>query len=124
MDRWRRLKSASEWGFFYGVITWLLATGITNKMPAIGVWAIILSRVIIGVLISEVRLDHLWWLRGAAVGAGVNLVFWIFSCISAEWIAKVFFAWRMGFWLMMISGVFIGLIIEITIQRRKEQVEE
>ena len=73
MIQWKRVKSATEWGFFFGVISWLLATGISNKMPAWGVWGIILSRTLMGFIIGIVRWEFVWWLRGLILGAAVSL---------------------------------------------------
>ena len=109
MSHWRRIKSAAEWGFFYGIISWLLATGISNKIPTWGVWAIILSRVLLGVLIGIIRWEYPWWARGMLMGSIVNLpLAFIIRTLGVGWVQ--------GFWPMFISGIIVGLLIEVSLR--------
>ncbi len=121
MTRWKRIKSALEWGLFYGIITWLATTAITSlrNFPTAGVWGIILSRMLMGFLLGYFTLKMPWWLQGILAGIVVNAVFGIFSLIPG--VIKSFFSgWVIGFWLMLISGMIIGVLIMISLRRRPD----
>ena len=116
MVQWKRVKSATEWGFFYGIVTWLFATGITNKFSSAGVWGIILSRTLMGFIIGVIKWKFPWWARGLIVGVVVNLVFEAIAKIPMEFIRRFCFGWTSGFWLMLITGMLFGLLIELPIR--------
>lgn len=117
MIDWKRVKSASEWGFFFGIISWLLATGISNKIPGWGVWGIILSRTLLGFIIGILRWEFSWWKRGLIVGAVVNLPL-------AFLVRFLGVSWGQGFWPYWISGIAAGFFLELALRKRKpEDVE-
>lgn len=109
---WKRVKSATEWGFFFGIISWLLATGISNEIPGWGVWGIILSRTLLGFIIGILRWNFPWWKRGLIVGAAVNLPL-------AFVIRDLGVSWRQGFWPYWISGILAGFFLEVALRKRK-----
>ena len=111
MIQWKRVKSAAEWGFFYGVVSWLLATGISNKIPAWGVWGIILSRTLLGFIIGIVRWEFPWWVRGLVLGAIVNLPLSIVVRLLGV-------GWGQGFWPVLMSGIVFGFLIEWALRHR------
>jgi len=119
MTRWKRIKSALEWGLFYGIITWLAATAITNRISAAGVWGILLSRMLMGFLLGYFTLKMPWWLQGILAGIVVNAVFGILSLLPGV-IKSFFYGWIIGFWLMLISGMIIGVLIMISLRRRPD----
>ena len=104
MIQWKRVKSAVEWGLFFGIISWLLATGITNKIPTIGVWGIILSRTLMGFIIGYVKWKIPWWVRGLIIGGGLNLILSLVVKIPlGDVVQRICFIWGRGFWMMMIT---------------------
>ena len=114
MIQWKRVKSATEWGFFFGVISWLLATGISNKIPAWGVWGIILSRTLMGFVIGIVRWEFVWWLRGLILGAAVSLPL-------AFVVRFLGVGWGQGFWPYLVSGIVFGLLLEVALRRKQDE---
>ena len=117
MTRWNRTRSALEWSTFYGVCTWLLASGITNKMNGAHVWTIILSRTLMGLIIAFVKpIEIPWWMRGLIVGILVN--------IPVGFVVNGFpdFGNMLGFWTMMITGAIIGVLIELALQHREKEL--
>jgi len=103
------VKSATEWGFFFGVVSWLLATGISNKIPAWGVWGIILSRTLMGFIIGIVRWEFSWWARGLVLGAIINLPLGIVVRLLGV-------GWGQGFWPMLVSGIVFGFLVELALR--------
>jgi len=118
MTRWRRVSFLVQWGIFFGILTWLAGTAITNKFPAIGVWGIILSRALMGFIIAYFNIKLVWWMRGAAVGLVVNLVFGGLALAVSGAVQNFFFGWVIGFWLMLITGVIIGPLMELTLRHK------
>jgi len=114
MIQWKRVKSAAEWGFFYGVISWLLATGISNKIPTWGVWAIILSRTLLGLILGLVRWEFPWWARGLLLGTAVNLPL----AGVVRWLGV---GWSQGFWPMLVSGIVFGVLIELALKHKPSE---
>ncbi|HHS12157.1 MAG TPA: hypothetical protein ENN03_00135 [bacterium] len=121
---WKRVKSASGWGFFYGIVSWVIFTGITNQTPAIGVWVIILSRTLVGFL------QGFWewkspWIRGAALGLALNLLLGGLALAPlGSFFHQLLFAWWRGFWLMLITGVLSGLLTEWPMKQTQEGTTE
>ena len=111
MIQWKRVKSATEWGFFFGVVSWLLATGISNRIPAAGVWGIILSRTLLGFIVGIVKWEFSWWVRGLVLGAAVNLPLGVLVRLLGV-------GWGQGFWPMLVSGMVFGLLIELGVRHR------
>ena len=106
----KRIKSALGWGFFYGICSWVLASGVTNKLPTPAVWAIILSQTFLGFLIGIVRWNIPWWIRGLVLGAAVNL-----PLGGLLW--AVPFAWGRGLCVpFALSGILFGLLIELGVR--------
>ena len=125
MTRWRRLKSAMEWGLFLGIVSWLLATGISNKIPTIGVWGIILSRVLMGFIIGMVRWEFPWWGRGIVIGAALNILLsLIFKIPLGDIVRDIGWGWLHGFWLMLISGIVFGICIELALRHKKRALKQ
>ena len=68
MGRFKYLWSAIEWGLLYGFITWILGTGVSNRIPGGGVWFIIFNRVLMAVSLHyllNVNLPR--WFKGILV---------------------------------------------------------
>ena len=114
MVRWKRIRTATEWGFFYGIISWLLATGFSNKIPAWGVWGIILSRMIMGCIIGFVRWEMAWWARGLLLGFLINIPMGLIVVFLGV-------RWTIGFIPMLITGMLFGLLIELSLRHKKEE---
>jgi hypothetical protein len=110
MTRGKRIQSALGWGFFYGICSWVLASGVTNKIPTLGVWGFILSQTILGLIIALVKWNIPWWARGIALGAAVNLPLGLLMRFSAaEWTRPVF-------WPFVLFGVLAGFLIELGVR--------
>ncbi|MFH1943960.1 MAG: hypothetical protein ABIL68_17795 [bacterium] len=119
MRDWKRVKSATEWGFFFGILSWLLATGITNETPAAGVWGIILSRTVVGFIIGYIKWKSPWWMRGLIIGGALNLIFGLVVKIPlGDAVQSITFMWARGFWLMLITGIGFGLSTELALRYR------
>ena len=114
---WKRVRSGFNWGLFYGIITWLLATGITNKYSNLAVWLIILSRTVMGVVIGLFQWEMKWWLRALIIGA-------VFNIPLAVLVALLGFGWNPWFWPILISGMVFGVLIELGIRFRLHQLEK
>jgi len=120
MTHWRRLKSAMEWGFFLGVVTWLLATAISNKIPTIGIWGIILSRLLLGFIIGALGWEFPWWSRGIIIGAALNILLSLmFKLPLGPIFRDIGWGWLHGFWLMLISGMVFGVCIELALKHKQ-----
>ncbi len=118
MIQWKRVRTATEWGFFYGIISWLLATGISNKIPGWGVWGIILSRTVMGCIIGFVRWDFPWWARGLSLGLGINIPMGLAVLLMGV-------RWEYSILPMLVTGMVFGLLIELSLRpRRKDKVSE
>ncbi len=115
MFQWKRVKSATEWGFFLGVLSWLLSTGISNKIPTAGVWAIILSQTLAGFIIGTVHWNESWWIRGLTIGGIVNIPL---AILSVRWPG---FNYANGFWPAIITGMICGFFIEMVLKRKRFQ---
>lgn len=119
MTDWKKLKSAAlEWGLFFGIVNWLLATAITNDFTSAAVWGIIISRVITGVLVAVLPWNTIRWLRGAVYGLAVNLAF---AALSLLPLGSFFSSWQIGFTLMLITGIAAGILLEIAMRHREKQ---
>ena len=120
MFQWKRIKSAAEWGFFLGVLSWLLSTGVSNRIPTLGVWAIILSRTLTGVVIGAVHWDASWWVRGLVIGGMVNLPL---AMLVIRW---PHFNYANGFWPVIVTGMVCGLVVEWVLKHKQhlEKVAE
>jgi hypothetical protein len=124
MTRWRRVRSATEWGFFFGVVTWILASGITNKIPTAGVWGILISRALIGLLAGLVKWDFPWWARGPIWGTAVGILSLLVVRLPlGEGMHHFLFSIEHWFWLMLITGMLIGFIIEWVLRHRELQLD-
>ena len=117
MTRWKRIRSGTEWGLFFGVISFIIAFSISNKIPTWSIWAIILSRVLLGAVIGYIQYDMQWWLRGGLVGAAVNLPL-------AYVTVRFGIALYQGFWPMLVSGIIFGVLLEFVLQHKKEKSAE
>ena len=111
----RRVKSGLEWGFFLGICTWLLATGVSNKIPSWGVWSIILSRTLMGLLSGIVKWDAAWWARGLVFGLALSIPH---GFVAMQWAN---FGWLNGFLPGIITGIIVGVIIERALQHKPVQ---
>ncbi|MFO7888949.1 MAG: hypothetical protein R6V04_01270 [bacterium] len=114
---WRRLRSGAEWGLFYGIITWLLATGITNEYSNLAVWSIILSRTLMGVLIVLISFDLMWWVKAGIIGL-------VFNVIMGIVIAALGYGWNPWFWPLVISGIICAILIEFSLKRKYDTVSQ
>lgn len=118
MTHWNRTRSALEWSTFFGVCTWLLASGITNKMTGVHVWTIILSRTLMGLIIAlTARFSIVWWIRGLIVGIVVN--------IPVGLVVNGFpdFGNWLGFTFMMGTGAVIGVLTELALRHRENELQ-
>ncbi len=121
---WKRVKSSVEWGFFFGVVTWLFATGITNRIPTVGVWGIILSRTLAGYLLTVIVWDMPWWARSALIGGALNLVLTgFFRLPLGETFQHIGFGWLRGFWMMLITGVLFAVLNELALRRKDAELK-
>jgi hypothetical protein len=112
MTPWQRVKSAAGWGLFLGICDWVLASGITNKLPRESVWAIILAQVLIGLIVGLVRWPAPWWGKGILYGIAVNLPL----CYGLKHFGPV---WgKPLFWPLLATGVAIGIFIEWIMKRK------
>jgi hypothetical protein len=113
----RRLRSAINWGFFFGILTWLLITGISNEITDVGVRAILIYGALLGLIVGVVRWEFPWWIKGVLFGAALNgLLGFIMKLGSAELFPEIGFGWIYGFWMMMISGMVFGFGIELALK--------
>jgi hypothetical protein len=110
---WKRVKSASEWGFFFGVVTWLLASGSTNTFTWKQVWAVIIVRTLMGLAIGILPWKTAWWIRGLVVGAVLNIPF-------AFVVQTPGFGWIKGFWPALISGLVFAVLIELVLKHKEK----
>ena len=125
MNLWSRIKCSLEWGLFYGIVTWLLTTTITNDIPAIGIWAMIISRMGTGVLLVLIPLSARKWISGAVWGAGVNCAFGLLALLPAGGgYDSFFFGWQRGFLLVLISGIIMGGLIEHAVRHREKYLKK
>lgn len=108
----RRVKSGLEWGFFLGICTWLLATGVSNKIPNWGVCSIILSRTLMGFLLGIVKWNAAWWVRGLFCGTSIGL---LHGFAVIQWAD---FGWLNGFVPGILTGAIVGVVIERALQHR------
>jgi hypothetical protein len=108
----RRVKSGLEWGLFLGICTWLLATGVSNKIPGWGVLSIILSRTLLGLLIGIVKWETVWWMRGLLFGLAVGI---FHGFVVVGWPE---FGWLNGFIPGILTGAIVGVVIERALQHR------
>ncbi len=112
MTQWQRIKSAAGWGLFLGVCDWILASGITNKIPRGGVWAIVLGQTLLGVIVGLEKWSAAWWVKGLALGLAVNVALaFIVRVLGPEWGRPLFF-------LLIGAGAAIGLFIEWVMNRK------
>jgi hypothetical protein len=110
MIKGKRVKSALGWGIFYGICSWILAWSVSNKISNAGVWGLILTQTLLGLLIGLVTLKIPWWLRGLLLGAAVNLPVGFYLLHTP-------FVWTRGlFWPFVVSGVLFGVLIELGVR--------
>ncbi|MBN2416158.1 hypothetical protein JXO52_09965 [bacterium] len=120
MIDWKKMKSAAlEWGLFFGIVTWLFATAITNEFTSAAVWGMIISRVVMGAVTAVIAWTVPWWIRGAVTGIGVNL---LFAALSALPSGSFFDGWRVGFTLMLVTGIVAGILLELAMLHREKQL--
>jgi hypothetical protein len=118
MTHWNRTRSALEWSTFFGVCTWLIASGVTNKMMGVHVWTIILSRTLMGLILALMtRISISWWVRGLAVGIVVNIPFGLVMNGFPD------FGNGLGFAYMMATGAIIGVLIELALRHREKEMQ-
>jgi len=117
----RQVRSAINWGFFFGIITWLLITAISNDITNIGVRTIVIYGALLGFLIAMVPLKFPWWIRGSLFGAALNgLLGLLMQLPSGEAFQEIGFGWNHGFWMMMLSGIVFGFCIELALRHRSK----
>ncbi|NQT26093.1 hypothetical protein HQ585_12105 [candidate division KSB1 bacterium] len=118
MTHWNRTRSALEWSTFFGVCTWLIASGITNKMTGVHVWVIILSRVLMGLMVSFTKQISIpWWVRGLIVGVVVNIPVGLVMNGFPD------FGNGLGFTYMMVTGAIVGVLIELALLHREKELK-
>ncbi|MCK5146515.1 hypothetical protein KAR48_07140 [bacterium] len=121
MRDWNKIKAGLEWGLFYGIVTWLVFTALTNKTPALGIWGMILSRLIIGVLAAVVVWEKPWWIRGLTWGLAGHLPLGVLSLIPLGRIwDQFFFGWTQSWILMLITALIMGVLTELSMIHREK----
>lgn len=110
---WNKIRSAFEWGLFYGVITWFIGTGVSNRIPGAGVWSIVVDRVLLAVLIVIIaeKWNILWWIRGLALGFVLSLPLGYFA---SQW---PFYNTVSGWGGALVTGVVTGVLIEYHLRK-------
>ena len=124
MSKFKFIRSGIEWGLFYGILTWISFTVITSKTPNAGVWGMIISRVIQGGLSAFFPYQLKWWMRGLIWGAAIQLVFSLGLVLPESGAGLFFYAWKHGYFLMLLSSLVFGVLIEFHLERRKLFLEE
>lgn len=120
MIDWKKMKSAAlEWGLFFGIVTWLFSTAITNDYTSAAVWGMIVSRIVMGAVTAMVAWSVPWWIRGAVTGLGINL---IFAALSRLPLGSFFDGWRVGLTLMLVTGILAGILLELAMLHREKQL--
>ena len=112
----KKLQASLELGLLYGLITWILGTGVSNRIPGWGVWLILLDRIVIAfILYRLIGSNQPGWLKGSVVGLvlsiplGLTAMYWpFFSSISA-------WAGALG------TGVIIGILISVEIDKQQKK---
>jgi len=110
MLKFKYLWSSIEWGLLYGFITWILGTGVSNRIPGWGAWFIIFNRVFMALVIHFMINSALpKWLRGVLVG----LVFSIpLGLVVSGW---PFFNALIGNAGAMGTGIISGILMAYSI---------
>ncbi len=111
IDFWKKVKPAVEWGFFFGIISWLWATGVTNNISALGVWFIVLSRTAAGLIFATVKWESTWLQRGAIVGAITSLPV---AIVGAGWSE---FSMGKSLIFLWIPGIICGIATDFFYRR-------
>ncbi|MBN1895051.1 hypothetical protein JW906_11170 [bacterium] len=115
MTRMKRIRSATEWGLFFGVLSWLLATAVTNRIPGWGVLAIVLGRTITGTLLGIIDSGGQWIWKGALAGGIIGLpVAWL----SRSWPE---FDTTPALIYIILSAVLSGFFINLVLHKRESQ---
>ena len=118
MRLWQRLKSVLEWGFFCGVICWLLSTGFSNQLYSKEVWMIILPKVAAGIGIALIPAEYLRRIKGIVLGMLLNLPL---ALMQVQWPG---FGWIKGFWITLISGMICGYVVEAVLEKKLKTAGE
>jgi len=117
----KQVRSAINWGFFFGIITWLLITAISNAITNIGVRMIVIYGALLGFIIAMVPWKFPWWIRGSIYGAALNgLLGFLIQLPKGEVFQEIAFGWSHGFWMMMLSGIVFGFCIELALRHRSK----
>jgi hypothetical protein len=116
----RRVRSAINWGFFFGVLTWLLITAISNAIPDIGVRTLVIYGALLGFFIGIIPWEFPWWIRGPFFGAALNSLMGLLArLLHGGFFQEIGFGWNHGFWMMMVSGIIFGFCIELALRHRQ-----
>jgi hypothetical protein len=105
------MQAALELGLLYGLITWILGTGISNRIPGWGVWLILLDRVVIAfILYRLIGFEQPRWLKGAAVGMVMSIPL---GLVAMNWpFFNAVSAWVGALGTGLIAGILISVEIE------------
>lgn len=116
---WQKLKSGLEWGLFYGIVTWLAFTAMTNKIPALAIWGMIVSRSAMGVLAAGVIWEKPLWMRALTWAAIGHVPFALLALLSLGGVwDRFFFGWKTGGPLMIVSALIIAVLVELSMRHR------
>ena len=117
---WSKIRSALEWGLFYGVITWFIGTGVSNRIPGAGVWSIVINRVVLAVLIVLLagKWKLVWWVRGVVLGLLLSIPLGYYA---SQW---PFYNDVSGWGGALITGAVTGVLIEFHFRRMEDHLEE
>jgi hypothetical protein len=116
MTLWNRIRSALEWSTFFGVCTWLLASGITNTMTGANVWFLVLSRTLMGLIIAVWKTGIPGWARGLVVGVVINIPA---GLVVNGWTD---FGNNLGFIYMLATGMIVGVMTEVALRHREKEL--
>jgi hypothetical protein len=105
MSRWKKIKSVIEWGFFLGVVSWVLTTGLSNKIGAVGIWVIIFSRVALAMAHFFIPYRTSWWMRSLLLGIPLNAALALIASYAA-------FGCMKGFILIWVAGIACSFVME------------
>jgi hypothetical protein len=112
----KRMQAALELGLLYGLITWILGTGVSNRIPGWGVWLILLDRIVIAfILYRLIGFEQPRWLKGAAVGLimsiplGLIAMRWPFFNSVSAWVGAL------G------TGLIVGILISVEIEKHQKE---
>ncbi len=103
----KRVVVATLAGLILGLIEALVARSGTNvTVGAAGLLTLILGRGVLGFAIAVSCCRMGWWLHGLLMG----FIFSLPLAFGAVWVAG---RWAVEFWIVLVVGLVVGLLIEL-----------